>query len=115
ENSATVGGTGWGGGATLRADGRVGRGVLERGLVGAVAAQLEVERPVVDSELLGVELDPVPVVARDHAGDRLLLRDGLADPHRHLAARAEPGTLRRVVDLDPHRADAERVARLPRP
>src|SRR5207249_3809135 len=68
-----------------------------------------------DPELLGVELDPVPVVARDHAGDRILLRDGLADPHRHLSARAEPGTLRRVVDLDPHRADAERVAGLPGP
>src|SRR4051794_14704710 len=76
------------------------RRVRERRLVAAPAAEGVLDRGRRRALLGDVDLEAVAVVTGYHAGDGLLSRDGLGDPHRHLVAHPEPAALRRVIDLD---------------
>src|SRR5215217_1013512 len=91
------------------------RRVLEAGLVAAAALQVEIEWTVVHAEQIRDDLTTGSVVARDHAGHRLLGLDRLADAHRDLPPGAKPAPTRCVVDLDCHMANAKQGAGLPDP
>src|SRR4051812_32869592 len=55
------------------------------------------------------------MVARDHAGHRLLIGYRLPDPHRYPIARPKPAPPWRVIYVHRHRAHAPQIAGLERP
>src|SRR3954451_24186453 len=89
--------------------------VVERRAVAADAAVRELERPVLDDQLVGHELLAVALVAGDDARDRALLVEAIADPDADPVADAQPLPPPRVLDLELDRPDAHEVARLPGP
>src|SRR3954447_20797960 len=91
------------------------RRVGERRLVAAPAAEGVLDRRRCRALLGDVDLETLAVVTGDHAGDGLLSRDRLGDPHRHLVAHAEPPALGRVIDLDGCCSDTCRPTRLEGP
>jgi hypothetical protein len=85
-----------------------GRGrVLERRLVTALAAQLELEWSVLDAQQLRDDLPTGPVVARDDAGHGLLTGQWLADADIDLAPHSKPAPTGHVVHLDRDMAHAQ--------
>ena len=92
----------------------VGR-ILECRLVGAASPNGERQPAGIDVNRIAEQLAPLTVVARNHAGHRLLVGHRLAHTNLDLPGRPEPAAPRRVVDLNLDRLHALQVCGLEHP
>src|SRR3954454_7064112 len=90
-------------------------GVVEARAVAADAAVGEIERAVVDTELVGDQLLAGPLVAGDHARNGLATRVPVADADADAVADPQPLAATGVVDVDLDRPHRDQLARLPHP
>src|SRR5215210_1824696 len=89
--------------------------VLEARAVPADAPVAELQRAVLDDELVRHQLLALAVVTWDHAGDRLRSVVAVPDPNADVIADPEQLAAPRVLDLNRHGADGDPLARLPHP